>query len=133
VTIEPETVDLRTMRGTVRSSVKGITLDQMDQAVRRRGSGGYLYAPEYEEGTGRWGLGGSLGATVGQDSDEHTYVLGGVGFDQFPASDSIGINFHLLFGQSIGGLGIGGGLDATVASGEADLILSLQVGFADLL
>jgi antitoxin PrlF len=40
VLVEPETVDLMSLRGSVRTVVKGITIRAMDEAIRRsRGRG----------------------------------------------------------------------------------------------
>ena len=38
VTIEPETVDLLTLRGALKPKIRGITLDAMDAAVREGAS-----------------------------------------------------------------------------------------------
>lgn len=35
VTVEAETVELTTLRGTVKPKVKGVTIDEMKQAVKR--------------------------------------------------------------------------------------------------
>lgn len=39
VTVEPEKLDLRTLRGTIRPKVRGVTLEAMDEAIRRAASG----------------------------------------------------------------------------------------------
>ena len=40
VLVEPETVDLMSLRGSVRTVVKGVTIRSMDEAIRRsRGRG----------------------------------------------------------------------------------------------
>lgn len=36
VTVEAETVDLRSLRGSVKSRVHGVTLDEMNDIIRRR-------------------------------------------------------------------------------------------------
>lgn len=36
VTVEAETVDLRSLRGSVKSRVRGVTLDEMNDIIRRR-------------------------------------------------------------------------------------------------
>lgn len=33
--VQPETGDLRTLRGSVRSRVRGVTMEAMDRAIRR--------------------------------------------------------------------------------------------------
>ena len=40
VTIEAETVDLRALRGVIKSDVKGVTIEDMDAAIRRSGGRG---------------------------------------------------------------------------------------------
>lgn len=37
VVVEAETVDLRALRGAVRPEVKGITIEQMNETIRRSG------------------------------------------------------------------------------------------------
>ena len=37
VLIEPETVDLRTLRGRLVPTLRGVTVEQMDEAIRRGG------------------------------------------------------------------------------------------------
>lgn len=98
-----------------------------------RARGGYLHAPAFGSGIGRWGLGASFGGTMNQESNAPSYILGGMGFDQFPSGNAIGVNLHLLFGKSFNGLGIGSGLDMTIGGGEVDLVFSFQFGFADVL
>ncbi len=39
VVVEAETLDLRTLRGSVRSRVKGVTVEAMHEAIRRGGAG----------------------------------------------------------------------------------------------
>jgi len=40
VVVEPETLDLMSLRGSVRSAVKGVTVKAMDEAIRKsRGRG----------------------------------------------------------------------------------------------
>lgn len=39
VTVEPEKLDLRTLRGTIRPKVKGVTVAAMNEAIRRAASG----------------------------------------------------------------------------------------------
>ena len=38
MTIEAETVDVRSLRGAIKPAVKGVTLEDMDAAIRRGGS-----------------------------------------------------------------------------------------------
>jgi AbrB family looped-hinge helix DNA binding protein len=38
VTIEAETVDLRSLRGAIVPAVRGVTLEEMDEAIRRGGT-----------------------------------------------------------------------------------------------
>jgi len=35
VVVEPETVDLMSLRGSVRTAVKGVTVEAMDDAIRK--------------------------------------------------------------------------------------------------
>lgn len=35
VVVEPETLDLRSLKGSVRSTVKGVSVEQMQQAIAR--------------------------------------------------------------------------------------------------
>lgn len=35
VLVEPETLDLMSLRGSVRSAVKGVTVEGMDEAIRK--------------------------------------------------------------------------------------------------
>lgn len=37
VVVEAETVDLRTLRGTIRPEVNGVTIEQMNETIRRTG------------------------------------------------------------------------------------------------
>ncbi len=39
VVVEPQTVDLRTLRGSLRPAKTGVTVQAMDEAVRRRARG----------------------------------------------------------------------------------------------
>ncbi len=39
VTVEPETVDLRTLRGSIRPKVRGVTIAAMNDAIRRSAAG----------------------------------------------------------------------------------------------
>jgi AbrB family looped-hinge helix DNA binding protein len=38
VTVEPEKLDMRTLRSAIRPKVKGVTLEAMDEAIRRSAS-----------------------------------------------------------------------------------------------
>ena len=38
VTVEPEKLDLLSLRGSIRSKVKGVTVEAMNQAIRRTAS-----------------------------------------------------------------------------------------------
>lgn len=40
VTIEAETVDVRSLRGAIKPAVRGVTLEDMDAAIRRGASRG---------------------------------------------------------------------------------------------
>jgi antitoxin PrlF len=35
VVVEPETVDLMSLRGSVRTTIKGVTVEAMDEAIRK--------------------------------------------------------------------------------------------------
>jgi AbrB family looped-hinge helix DNA binding protein len=37
VTVEAETVDVRSLRGMIKSAVRGVSIDDMSEAVRRSG------------------------------------------------------------------------------------------------
>ena len=38
VTLEAETVDLRSLRGAIKPAVRGVTLEDMDEAIRKGGT-----------------------------------------------------------------------------------------------
>ena len=38
VTVEPETVELRTLRGVLKSRTRGVSIDDMNAAIRKAGS-----------------------------------------------------------------------------------------------
>ena len=40
VVVEAETADLRALRGTIRTAVKGVTIEQMNETIRRSGGRG---------------------------------------------------------------------------------------------
>jgi hypothetical protein len=92
---------------------------------------------------GAWGMSGTFGGVFGRSNlTTFHYVLGGIGFEHWPDVGKAGLAFHALYGASLGGFGLGVGVDAFLTTigmppyysqDVFEVLCGVHLGFADLL